>query len=188
KKKEYLDKVNSDKFNFDFDKTNLDNVFELRINQNLKFPVVYNSVIIDKVFNSADLAQRRATIDFSFSALSVLKDIIKGEFNFEYLVNYPSAISTKKTLFNKLMSIIDNDMLKERIAIKIKYEDFISERKSIYDLIRNGYKFAIILSNDFQETEENLALLAIFKYIVLNKKNNFRYVSNNRNIIYQGDR
>ena len=54
--------------------------------------------------------------------------------------------------------------------------------------MRNGYKFAIILSNDFQETEENLALLAIFKYIVLNKKNNFRYVSNIRNIIYQGDR
>ncbi len=188
KKKEYIDTVNSDKFYYDFSKTSKEGVFELIINQNLKFPIVYNSVIIDKVFNSADLSQRKATIEFSFGALSVLKDIIKGEFKFEYLVTYPSDISSKKTLFNKLMSIVDNEMLKERITIKITYTDFVKEKESIYDLIRQGFKFAVILANDFEETEENLAIMAVFKYIIINKRNDFRFVNNNRNIIYQGDR
>ncbi len=184
KKKEYLDTINSEKFNFDYDATNLENVYDIRINQSLKFPAVYNSVMIDKVFNSSDLAQRRANIEFSFGALKVLKDIIRGIFNFEYLVQYPSDISNKKTLNKKLFSILDNDMLKDRVIIKIDYDDFLKEKESIYESMRIGYKYAVILNNSFEETESNIALLTVFKYIIVNSSNKYIFVDNYRNVIY----
>ncbi len=188
KKKEYLDTINSDKFNFDYDVTTMENVYEIRINQNLKFPVVYNSVMIDKVFNSADIAQRRATIEFAFGALKVLKDIIKGIFTFEYLVQYPSGISKKKTLYNKLFSILDNDILKDRVVIKINYTDFIEEKESIYENMRAGYKFAVVLDSSFKEDENNILLLKVFKYIIAQGNNQFRFLDNLRNVIYMEDR
>ena len=187
KKKEYIDTINSDKFNYDYNMTNLEDVYDVRINQNLKFPVVYNSVMIDKVFNSKDLAQRRAMIEFSFAALIVLKDIIKGVFDFEYLINYPSEISTKKTLYSRLMSILNNEILKERITIKINYSDFLQEKEIIYNEIRHGYKFAVILDSEFRDTEEDAALLPVFKYIIVSKKKNYMHLNNYRNIIYLED-
>lgn len=182
KKKEYLETIESKKFDFNFSLTNIRNLYDVKLNHNLKFPIVYNSVVIDKVFNSKDLAQRKSVVEFSYTALKVLKDIIKGNFEYKYLVQYPSAISKKKTLSKKMFSILDNDILKEKIFIKITYDDFNKEKDAIYGYMRNGYKFVIILDDDFEE--ENLKLLSIFRYIMVSKNNSSKVINKYRNIIF----
>lgn len=183
KKKEYIETIDNKKFEFNYELTNLNNIYDVQINQNLKFPAVYNSAIVDKIFKSSELSQRKAAIEFSFAALKVLKDVIKGNFNYKYLVKYPSGVSSKKMLTNKLFSILDNDMLREKVIIKLDYNDFKNEKESIYEKIRKGFKFAIILNDDFVEEEDNIKLLYIFKYILVKKDTKLLVEKRYNNII-----
>lgn len=182
KKKEYIDTIESKKFDFNFSLTNIKNLYDVRLTHNLKFPVVYNSVVIDKVFNSKDLTQRKGVVEFSYTALKVLKDIIKGNFEYRYLVQYPSGISKKKTLSKKMFSILDNEILKEKIFIKITYDDFNNEKNEIYSYMRSGYKFVVILDDDFKD--ENIELLSVFRYIMISKNSSSKVTSKYRNIIF----
>lgn len=182
KKKEYLDTVESKKFDFDCTLTNIRNLYDVTLTHNLKFPVVYNSTVIDKVFNSKELSQRKAVVEFSYAALKVLKDTIKGNFEYKYLVQYPSGISKKKTLSKKMFSILDNDILKEKIFIKISYEDFEKEKDEIYSYMRDGYKFVVILEKDINV--EKIELLSIFKYIMIDKNKKIEGLSKFKNLIF----
>ena len=184
KKKEYIDTIENKKFEFDYELTNIKNVYDVCLNQNLKFPFVYNSTVIDKIFNSSEISQRKAAVEFSYASLKVLKDIIKGNFEYKYLVKYPGGISKKKSLNNKLYSIIDNDMLRDKIFIKILYSDFLKEKDEIYTHMRKGYKYVIILDEAFIDNEDSIKLLSIFKYIMLKRSSLVKGMEKFSNIIY----
>lgn len=182
KKKEFIDSFDAKKFDFECNLTTKDGLYDVVINQNLKFPNVYNSVVIDKVFKSKDLADKRAQLEYNFTALQVLKDIIKGNY-FEYLVSYPSGISTKEGDLEKLLAILDNEVLIDRISIKISFDDFMMEKDTIYEFMRKGYKFTTMLNNNFTEDDHNIRLLTVFKYIIVNRRNSFIEVNNYKNTI-----
>ena len=59
--------------------------------------------------------------------------------------------------------------LMEKISMKIRYENFLENKEKIYELMRNGYKFAIILDNSFKVNYKNIEDLNMFKYIIINK-------------------
>lgn len=182
KKKEYIDSFDAKKFDFECSLTTHDRLYDVTVNQNLKFPNVYNSAVIDKVFKSKDLADKRTVLEYKFTSLQVLKDLIKGV-TYEYLVTYPSGISTKEGELEKLFAILDNEVLIERVSIKINFDDFINEKEVIYEYMRKGYKFAVILKNNFVEDETNTRLLTVFKYIIINRRNSFIEVNNYKNTI-----
>ncbi len=184
KKKEYIETIDNKKFEFNCELTNILNLYDVTITQNLKFPVVYNSAVIDKIFNSSEISQRKSAVEFAFAALKVLKDVIKGDFNYKYLVKYPGGISKKKILNNKLYSILDNDMLREKVIIKIEYSNFKKEKESIYEKIRKGYKFAVILDDSFVENEDDIKLLSVFKYILLRKDSRKEVEKRYKNIVH----
>lgn len=184
KKKEYIDTIDNKKFDFDYSLTNIRNLYDVVLNQNLKFPIVYNSAVIDSIFKSDELSQRKAMVEYSFAALKVLKDIIKGNFEYKYLVKYPGGISRKKTLHKKLSTMIDNDILKEKVLIKINYDDFLKERDAIYTDMRRGFKYVVILNEDFEDNVDNVKLLSVFKYIIMKKNQSFNGKDRFSNIIY----
>lgn len=182
KKKEYIDAFDVDKFNFEQSLTNIDKVYNVILNQNLKFPNVYNSAVIDKVFKSKDLADKRALVEYNYTAHQVLKDIIKGN-HYEYLVDYPREISKKEEEMDKLFNIFNNEVLIDRISIKINFDDFLKEKEKIYTYMRNGYKFAVQIDNKFIEDNHNLNLLKVFKYIIVKRRNSFIEINTYKNII-----
>ena len=67
------------------------------------------------------------------------------------------------------MRIIDDQIIQEKIILKIVYSDFNENIDLIYSLIQNGYSFAIILDNTFDVTGSNLRKLDIFKYMLVPK-------------------
>lgn len=182
KKKEYLDNINDKKFDFETNLTTYENVYDVIINQNLKFPEIYNSIVINRVFNSKEMSNKRSSIEYTYTALKILKDMIRGKY-YEYMVNYPSGISNKKNSIDSLFGILDHDILKERVIIKINFEDFINEKDNLYNYMRVGYTFAVIIINDFEENKNNLELLKLFRYIIIKRKNRFEIINEYQNII-----
>ena len=53
---------------------------------------------------------------------------------------------------------------------EIKYEDFESQKDKIYELIGEGFRFAIVIDNSFIPDYKNIQCLQLFKYIILNRQ------------------
>ena len=54
--------------------------------------------------------------------------------------------------------------------MRIEYADFIENKDKVYDLMRNGYRLAIVLDNTFEPEYANFQRLNAFNYILANKK------------------
>ena len=54
--------------------------------------------------------------------------------------------------------------------MKIRYEDFQKKKEEIYELMRNGYRVALIIDNSFEVDYKNIGMLKMFKYIIIDKQ------------------
>ena len=71
---------------------------------------------------------------------------------------------------NKLkqtLKVIDNAAIQDKIFLKIQYKDFEENKELIYSLIKDGFRFAIIIDDTFVATLINLRKLSIFKYMLV---------------------
>lgn len=181
KKKEYLDNIDDKRFEFSYFLTNLNNVYDTKVDQNIKFPDVYNSIVINRVFNSKEMSIKRSTVEYSMAALKVLKDMIAG-IKYTYLINYPSGLSKNPEQFQKVFEILNHEVLKEGIVLKINFNDFLEEKEEIYKNMKEGFLFAAYL-NEFEESKTNIELLKVFKYIIIKRKSNLDVVKTFKNVI-----
>ena len=69
-----------------------------------------------------------------------------------------------------LLRIINDPIIQDKIKIKIKYRDFIIHRNEIYELMKSGYKFAVIIDDSFIISKEHIKKLEIFEFVILSKK------------------
>ena len=57
------------------------------------------------------------------------------------------------------------DYLKERVILKVLYSEYLKNKDEYDSLIHEGYSLAIIID---EEIKDNIALLKIFSYIIVN--------------------
>ena len=85
-----------------------------------------------------------------------------------------SIVSPKpQTTRNKILGIlnvIDNSAIQDKISLKVRYEYYLENKEKIYELMREGYRFAIILDNSFEVDYKNMENLKMFKYVLLNRE------------------
>jgi hypothetical protein len=99
-----------------------------------------------------------------------IRMILDGKFNTQYLVDFPMTLFEKSKKLNQVLRIIDDPSIQEKIKIKIKYRDFIIHREQIYELMKNGYKFAVIIDDSFIISKEHMKKLEVFNYVIVSKK------------------
>ena len=75
----------------------------------------------------------------------------------------------KKQKMNRLMKIINNLAIQDKISLKIRYEQFNKNKEQIYELMRNGFKIAVILDSTVNTERTEIERLNIFSYILINK-------------------
>lgn len=169
-KKNFIDKFRSKDFVINLHLTNIDKIYNNKLESSLKFPDIYDKKSIEKVFDAKDLFEEKLFIEYCYVTSLVLLDIIRGEFDKGYLVNYSSDLNKKPSSFKKLFSVIDNDATKEKITIKINYSDFIKDRENFYAKMRLGFRFAVIIDEGFRPVGDYMQFLDIFKYIIVSSK------------------
>lgn len=59
--------------------------------------------------------------------------------------------------------------VQDKISLKIRHEHFIENKEKVYELMREGYRFSIILDNSFEVNYKNMENLKMFKFVILNK-------------------
>ena len=96
--------------------------------------------------------------------------ILEGKFNTQYLIDFPMSLFEKPKKLDQTLRIINDPAIQEKIKIKVKYRDFIIHRNEIYELMKSGYKFAVIIDDSFIISKEHIKKLEIFDFVILSKK------------------
>lgn len=170
KKNNFFNEYLSDTFNLELKSTNIKNVYNVLLSYNIKFPKIYSSYSINRVFKSDIISEDMCFIEYNLISKIVLDNILNKEYLKEYLVDFPFIITSKKEKTNRLLNIITNDLVRENVIIKVTYEYYTKYKSFISDLIKDGVKFAVIIDDTFDYEESSIIWLNIFTYIITNKE------------------
>lgn len=183
KRNKFITEFDTDKFELIINKNNDYNTFwDVDIKHNVKFKEIFKEEAIENVFNSGLTAEDKLIVEYSLLANLVLKEVLKGRFENTYFVNYAISLLKKKRKNKQILNIIDNQVALDKIVLKITYKEFIKNKYDIYDLMKKGFRFAVIVDSENNIDNTNLNM---FKFILVTKEHPKlkKYMAKYKNII-----
>ena len=163
----YLNSFDSKEFNLSLSKTNITNLYMTEVTHNIKIPKLYSEYAINNVYNRGIVLENKLFINYYMVSKLVLIDILNCDFKY-YIVNFSKSLIDKEDKQKRLFNIIDNDIIKDRIILKVEESDFLEYRDNYLKYINEGYKFILYLDKD--SSIKNDAIKRVFSYIVDDKQ------------------
>lgn len=170
RKRKYLNSFDTKDFYLCMDKVTSKNIYNVRLNYNIEISDIFSTKAVNKVYNESLVAENKLYIEYYLVNKYLLEDIISCNFKREYLVEFNVNLFNKKDKLKRLLNIMDNDIAKENIIIKISYKDFLKNKDIVYNYIKLGYKFGIIIDDTYINQPMNVSGLDIFKYVLITSK------------------
>ena len=116
-----------------------------------------------------DIIEDLTLIKYALTCKRVVEDIITYNFETKYLLNLPKSIVDKKSKLSRLMTIIDNEYVVDKIRIVINFDTFDRFRTYIFELMKRGFIFDIFLDDKFNYSSDNIEYLVTFEKIFMLK-------------------
>ncbi len=180
-KRKFIRGLTSNEFSVVPKKTNIYNVYVMDFLNNVKIPELFSQMAISRVYNTGAISEDKYLVFYTLVSNVILADILAFNYDTYYLVEFNPMLLVKNKKLNNIFHIIDLDILKEKVIFQITYEDYLVGKETIDKLIHNGYSFAVIITDEFKE---DLVLLDIFSYIVLDGKlSNIKGLEEKNNVI-----
>ena len=184
RKNKFINSIECEEFPVEYDYIYEQDVYNVEITHDIAIPKLYSKFAIDKVFNDGLISEDKLFIEYYIVSNKILKNIINGDYNNKYLLEFNPNIIKKKEKLNRLLNIIDNDLTKDVTSMKIQYKDFIANKEKILELIHDGYKYSIVIDNTYDNLEKlEPNFFKIFEYIILNNKDKYQEFNDYNNII-----
>lgn len=167
-KEEFTKKYETTDFNLNIEKYKLiDDTYKVDIDYNFKIPYIYSNKVINEVYNEGVINEDKLIIEYILLTLQCIKDIDKGNFSTKYLVNFSNTLYKKQKKLKQTLKVIDNSAIQDKVFLKIYYQDFEDNKEIIYSLMKEGFRFAIIIDDNFKPILMNLKKLSVFKYMLV---------------------
>lgn len=183
KKNKFIKEFDTDKFELIVSKNRDYSIFyDVDLKHHIKFKEVFKEEAIENVFNSGLTAEDKLIVEYSLLSKHVLQDILKARFEKTYFVNYTISLLKKKRKNKQILNIIDNQVALDKIVLKITYKEFTKNKYDIYDLMKKGFRFAVIVDSENNIDNTNLNM---FKFILVTKDHPKlkKYMAKYKNVI-----
>ena len=144
-----------------------DNIYNIDLGQKCNLSKLYSDYAIEKAYNSDVVYENRIYLALIMLSSKILSEVLALEFDNSYIVDLPISLFGKDKKFKKLLRLLDDDYLKEKISLKIMYKDYKKYKKQIHALIKEGYGMSLELDETYNTDFENLFL---FANILVSKK------------------
>jgi len=168
---EFFKKYETNNFNLKIKNyPNDQGLYKVKINYNINFPMIYSNEAIEKAFKTGITKEDKLIVEYYLISVNVIKDIIKQNFTKQYIIEFASTLLKKPKKIKSILNIIDNPLVQDKVSLRIKYKEFIENKETVYELIRNGFRMAIILDDSIDVTFSELDKLNVFEYVIVNKK------------------
>jgi len=167
----YLNKYFADKtFQLDIKKApDKNDVYYIELMQNVTILMIYSDTAINMAFNTELIKEDRLLPEYALLSLMVARDIVESSFRDQYIVEFTITLLRKKQKLKQVLELINDPALQDKINLKIQYEDLPKNKELLFELMKQGYKFAIELDNSLKDPAE-LDKLKMFSYIIVPKK------------------
>ena len=170
-KESFAKKYETTDFYLDIEKyTLIDNTYKVDIKYNFRIPYIYSNKVISEVFDEGIIKEDKLIIEYMLLTLECIKDINKGNFATKYIVDFSNSLFKKQSKLKQTLKTINDSAIQDKVFLKLFYKDFDENKELIYDLMKEGYRFAIIIDDSFEPTSSNLRKLDIFKYMLVPEK------------------
>lgn len=169
KKKQLLEKYETNEFKLKVTNYSIPNTYRVNIDYNIKMPNIYSEFAIRKAFNTGVTHEDKLFVEYNMISKTVIYDIIKGNFKKLYILEFPETILKKKQKMKSLLNIIDNTAIKDKVSMKLQYEEFQKNKEEIYGLMRDGFRFSVILDDSFVPEYLEIQKLKVFEFVIINK-------------------
>ena len=167
-KEDFIMKYETTDFSLDIEKyTLIDNTYKVDIKYNFRIPYIYSKKVINEVFSEGRVNEDKLIIEYMLLTLLCIKEINKGNFTTKYIVDFANTLFEKQSKLKQTLKVIDNSAIQDKIFLKINYKDFQDNKEKIYELMKEGFRFAIVIDNSFKPTLMNLRKLSVFKYMLV---------------------
>lgn len=147
-----------------------ENIKRIGIVHNIKFPSIYSNEAIEKAFSSGVTKEDKLFVEFYLLSIRVILDVIKSEYRKKYFVLLDTNILSKAQKTTRLLEIINNPIIQDRIIMQIDYSDLETCKKEVYDLISEGYRFAVELDDSYIDEKIEAQRLDVFEFILVSKE------------------
>ena len=175
RKKTYLEALKNDKLILTSTKTNKSNVYFANLLPTMTFPKIYSDYSINKVYNEGIINEDKLFITYHLVNKELLLNAIKGIYDIKYIVDFPLSILEKKDKTTRLLNTINSEVTRDNVIMNITYSNYLNNKESIESMIKDGYKFSVILDDKYDYQEKSKIWLSIFSYIILDKDTPFDY-------------
>ena len=158
----YLDSFDSKDFYLNLNKTNIKNLFKTEVLHEIKIPKLYSEYAINNVYNRGIVLENKLFINYYMVSKLILIDVLNKDSKY-YVVDFSKTLILKEDKVKRLFNIIDNDLIKDRIILKVSENDFYEYRDSYLKYINEGYKFILYLNKESELNND--AIRRVFSYI-----------------------
>ena len=170
-KEELIKRFSSDKFYIKL--TNYpDKLKVYRVNLkfcNIKFPLEYSDFAINKAFQMGLVNEDKLVVEYYLTVLQILRDVLKLNFKKRYILEFAETLLKKPKKIKGILNIINNSAIQDKISLKMRYEHFMKNQETVFELMRQGYKITIILDNSFEVNFKNIESLQMFEFVIINR-------------------
>lgn len=148
---------------------NQNTVYNIELISNVTIPMIYSQTAIEMAFNSELISEDRLLPEYALLSLFITRDVVESNFKDQYIVEFTLSLLKKKQKLKNVLELINDPALQDKINLKVPYEDLEKNKKAIFELMKEGYKFAIELDNSLKDASE-IDKLGMFSYIIVPKK------------------
>ncbi len=189
---EFFKSFETNDFSLEIDKYILvDNTYKVKLNYNFKVPYIYSNKVINEVFNEGTINEDKLIVEYTLLAALCVQDINNAIFSKVYIVDFAKTLLSKAKKLKQTLRVLDDPAIQDKIILKLQYSDFVLNKDLIYTLMKDGFKFAIIIDENFTATLANLKKLDVFEYLIVSKESkNYEPIQDyetkiNNEIIYE---
>lgn len=186
-KEEMLGRFDSDNFFIKLskypDKLNVYRV-NLKFN-NINFPLEYSDFAINKAFQIGLVNEDKLVVEYYLIVLQILKDVLKLNFKKKYVLEFAETLLKKPKKIKSILNVINNEAVQDKISLKVRYEYFLKEQDTVFELMRQGYKITVILDNSFEPSFKNIEGLQMFEFVIINRNlKQYQEIMNNKDSLH----
>ena len=142
-------------------------LYRIDLGQKCNLSKLYSDYAIDKAYNSQVVLENRVFLTLIMLSSKILSEVIALDFSNNYIIDFPASLFEKSKKIMRFLRALDDELLKEKISLKIDYKDYKKYKKYVHQLITSGYSISLELDETYVVDFDNLFL---FANILVSKK------------------
>ena len=140
-----------------------DTMYRVKLLYNFDLSEIFSKEIIEETFETDVIGEDRLFVEYPMIANEVLKEILNGNFSRIYVVDFAESLLKKKKKLEQLLEILENQAAQDKIYFEIKFEDFVKNKKEVFEIIKRGFKFALVTNSEMPKfTKDELQITEVF--------------------------